>query len=342
MKWIVTGGAGFIGCNTAKRLIADGHKVVVFDNLARAGASSNLDWLRQFGAFEFIKGDVRDAAVCSRLISEHRDSDVVLHLAAQVAVTTSVVNPRDDFEINALGTFNVCEAVRENNRDIALLYSSTNKVYGEMTNVGVIEEADRYRYSDLPKGISESRQLDFHSPYGCSKGAADQYVIDFGRIYGIRTASLRQSCIYGYRQFGVEDQGWLAWFVINAVRGTPVTIFGDGKQVRDILFVDDLVECYLATHKRIESLPERALNVGGGPGNVMSLLELIQLIESRLGAPMKYKFSSWRPGDQKVFVSDITRAETLLGWKPTISKVQGVEKLISWVKENASLFTRAA
>jgi CDP-paratose 2-epimerase len=342
MKWIVTGGAGFIGCNTAKRLIADGHQVVVFDNLSRDGGRSNLEWLQRFGKFEFMMGDVRNPADCLQLLKAHRDAGVLLHLAAQVAVTTSVTNPRHDFEVNALGTFNVCEALREINRDAVLLYASTNKVYGEMGDVATVEEAGHYRYASLASGVPESRQLDFHSPYGCSKGAADQYVIDYGRIYGIGSVSLRQSCIYGFRQFGIEDQGWLAWFVINAVRGTGVTIYGDGKQVRDILFVDDLVDCYLAVAKKIDAVKGQAFNIGGGPGNVLSLLELIRFIQDRFGIAMKYKFSEWRPGDQKVFVSDITKIGRVLGWQPRIGKEDGVARLVEWVKENAGLFARAA
>ena len=342
MKWIVTGGAGFIGCNTAKRLLVEGHQVVVFDNLSRTGGKSNLEWLQQFGKFEFVMGDVRNAADCVNLLRKHRDARALVHLAAQVAVTTSVTDPRHDFEVNALGTFNVCEAVREVNRDIALLYASTNKVYGEMEDLAVVEEGGHYRYAKLDGGVPESRQLDFHSPYGCSKGAADQYVIDFGRIYGIGTLSLRQSCIYGYRQFGVEDQGWLAWFVINAVRGTPVTIYGDGKQVRDILFVDDLVDCYLAAFERIDTIKGQAFNIGGGPRNVLSLLELIDMVGEKFGIKMKYGFSDWRPGDQKVFVSDISRAEAALQWRPRIGKEEGVAKLVEWVRENAGLFARAA
>jgi CDP-paratose 2-epimerase len=342
MKWIVTGGAGFIGCNTAKRLIADGHQVVVFDNLSRQGGRSNLEWLQQFGKFEFVMGDVRNAAECQALFKGHRDARAVVHLAAQVAVTTSVTNPRHDFEVNALGTFNVCEALREINRDAVLIYASTNKVYGEMEDVPVVEESGRYRYANLDQGVPESRQLDFHSPYGCSKGSADQYVIDYGRIYDIGTVSLRQSCIYGYRQFGVEDQGWLAWFIINAVRGTGVTIYGDGKQVRDVLFVDDLVDCYLAAVEKIDAVKGKALNIGGGPRNVLSLLELIQFMKDRFDIAMKYKFSDWRPGDQKVFVSDIAKAQAVLGWKPRIGKEDGVARLVEWVKENAGLFARAA
>lgn len=341
MKWIITGGAGFIGCNAAKTLLLNDHDVVVFDNLSRSGCRSNLEWLRQVGKFAFVLGDVRNYADCHDLFMAHRDAKVVLHLAAQVAVTTSVANPRLDFEVNALGTFNICEGMREVNRDAVLLYASTNKVYGEMEDLRVIEEAGRYRYADLERGVPESRQLDFHSPYGCSKGAADQYVIDYGRIYGIASVSFRQSCIYGCRQFGIEDQGWLAWFIINAVHGKEVTIYGDGKQVRDVLFVDDLIDCYLAAIERIDTVKCSALNIGGGHRNVLSLLELIQFVKDRFDITIKYKFAGWRPGDQKVFVSNIARAERLLGWHPRVSKEEGVVRLFNWVKENGNLFAGA-
>jgi CDP-paratose 2-epimerase len=263
---------------------------------------------------------------------------VVLHLAAQVAVTLSVADPRLDFDVNALGTFNVCEALREANRDAALLYASTNKVYGGMEDVRVSEDAGRYRYVELPQGVPETRQLDFHSPYGCSKGAAEQYVIDYTRIYGIPAVSFRQSCIYGYRQFGIEDQGWVAWFLLNAVRGKEVTIFGDGKQVRDILFIDDLIACYEAAVERIDQVTGTALNVGGGPQNVISLLDLIRLVRERFGVEMAYRFEGWRPGDQKVFVADISKAGRLLEWRPRIDREEGIARLFGWIRENLELF----
>ncbi|MCC6212787.1 MAG: GDP-mannose 4,6-dehydratase [Burkholderiales bacterium] len=342
MKWIVTGGAGFIGSNTAKALLERGDRVVVFDNLSRAGGRPNLEWLRQFGSYDFVLGDVRNAADCLALAKAHPDAEVVLHLAAQVAVTTSVADPRFDFEVNAFGTFNVCEALRVANREAILLYASTNKVYGGMEDVGVVEEAGRYRYADLPQGAPETRQLDFHSPYGCSKGAAEQYVIDYARIYGIRSVAFRQSCIYGYRQFGIEDQGWVAWFILNAVRGNEVTIYGDGKQVRDVLFIDDLVACYQAAVRRIEAVSGFALNIGGGPRNVMSLLELIGFLRDRCGVALRYRHGDWRPGDQKVFVADIARAGRLLHWRPSIGKEEGVTRLYEWIRDNRALFEGVA
>ena len=232
MKTIITGGAGFIGCNAASRYLRKGDNVVIVDNLSREGVHRNLDWLRGQGSFEFVQLDIRRGDELAKLFRKHRDADRVLHLAAQVAVTTSVTAPREDFEINALGTFNVLEAIREAGITAPILYSSTNKVYGEMTDVGVAEKNGRYGYQTLPTGVSEDRNLDFHSPYGCSKGSADQYVIDYHRIYGLRTIVFRQSCIYGYRQFGAEDQGWVAWFMIASQLGRPITVYGDGKQVR--------------------------------------------------------------------------------------------------------------
>ena len=338
MKVLNTGGAGFIGCNAVKRLVDFGDEVVVFDNLSRRGADINLNWLREQGKFEFVKGDVRDFNKLKEVFKMHKNIDVVLHLAAQVAVTTSVSNPREDFEINALGAFNVCEAVRQFNPDAILLYASTNKVYGEMEGVQVIEHNGRYEYADLPKGVSENRPLDFHSPYGCSKGSADQYIIDYSRIYGLRTVSFRQSCIYGYHQFGIEDQGWVAWFIICAVLGKSITIYGDGKQIRDILFIDDLIDCYINAMKRIDIAKGKAYNIGGGPENTISLLELIKLLEEISKEKITYKFSEWRPGDQKVFVCNIEKAKRDLGWVPKTRKEKGIELLYKWVRENRSYF----
>ncbi len=342
MKTIITGGAGFIGSNAASRCLRRGHQVVIVDNLCREGVRKNLEWLRSQGTFEFVPLDIRDAGAIEALFRQHRDADQVLHLAAQVAVTTSVTDPRHDFEVNALGTFNVLEAMRLAGMTAPILYSSTNKVYGEMTDVGVIEKDGRYSYRTLPFGVSEDRNLDFHSPYGCSKGSADQYVIDYHRLYGLRTIVFRQSCIYGYRQFGAEDQGWVAWFMIATQLGRPITIYGDGKQVRDILFVDDLLDAYDAAFARPEAAVGRAYNIGGGPENVLSLLELVAYIEKRRGQKFSHGYSDWRPGDQKVFVSDIRRAQAELNWAPKIGCQQGLELLYDWVSENKQLFVEPA
>jgi CDP-paratose 2-epimerase len=340
MKTIITGGAGFIGSNASSRYLRRGHQVVVVDNLARDGVRENLEWLRPQGALEFHQIDIRDWDDTSRVFREHRDADQVLHLAAQVAVTTSVRNPREDFEINALGTFNVLEAIRQSGLQAPLIYSSTNKVYGEMTSVGVTERNGRYDYQSLPEGVSEEHNLDFHSPYGCSKGSADQYVIDYHRIYGLRTTVFRQSCIYGYRQFGAEDQGWVAWFMIASQLGRNITIYGDGKQVRDILFIDDLLDAYDAAFASPEKAAGRAFNVGGGASNVISLKELLAFIEKQSGGKIPAGSADWRPGDQKVFISDIRRARTELGWSPKVSCPQGLGLLYDWIGKNRELFLK--
>jgi CDP-paratose 2-epimerase len=342
MKTIITGGAGFIGSNAASRYLRRGHHVVVVDNLCREGVQKNLEWLKPQGSLEFVRLDIRRGGELAELFRKHRDADQVLHLAAQVAVTTSVTAPREDFEINALGTFNVLEAARLAGITAPLLYSSTNKVYGEMTEVGVVEKNGRYAYQSLDQGVAESRNLDFHSPYGCSKGAADQYVIDYHRIYGLRTIVFRQSCIYGYRQFGAEDQGWIAWFMIACQLERPITVYGDGKQVRDILFIDDLLDAYDAAFAAGDRATGKAFNIGGGPGNVISLLDLIAYIEKRRGSKLPYGVSDWRPGDQKVFVSDIRRAQSELGWKPKTGSIQGMELLYDWISQNKEMFMPAA
>ncbi|MGH7442614.1 MAG: SDR family NAD(P)-dependent oxidoreductase, partial [bacterium] len=310
MKVLITGGAGFIGCNAAARFMTQGHAVTVYDNLSRPGTLENLKWLRSKGSLAFVRGDVRDAGRIAGTVGGIKGLGAVLHYAGQVAVTTSVTDPREDFEINALGTFNVLEAVRRAqpkgaSKKIALLYSSTNKVYGGMEDIKVVKRDGRYQYRDLPRGIPEGRLLDFHSPYGCSKGAADQYVRDYGRIYGFPTVVFRQSCIYGYRQFGVEDQGWVAWFTIAAELGKPITLYGDGMQVRDVLFIDDLVDAYQAALKNLKRCAGQVYNIGGGSGNQLSLLELLELLRGLTGRPIRTSFGPWRPGDQPVFVGDI-------------------------------------
>lgn len=341
MKTIVTGGAGFIGSNAASRYLKRGQHVVVVDNLSRDGVSENLEWLREHdGHLEFCQIDIRDFDEVSRVFRAHRDADQVLHLAAQVAVTTSVRNPREDFEINALGTFNILEAMRESGMRTPIIYSSTNKVYGEMTSVGVVERDGRYQYQSLPTGVSEEHSLDFHSPYGCSKGCADQYVIDYHRIYGLRSIVFRQSCIYGYRQFGAEDQGWVAWFMIASQLGRPITIYGDGKQVRDILFIDDLLDAYDAAFAAPDKAAGRAYNIGGGVNNVLSLRQLLAFIEKASGSRIPAATADWRPGDQKVFVSDISRARTELGWTPKITCPEGLTLLYDWIGKNRELFLK--
>lgn len=333
---LITGGAGFIGCNWAARLMRGGHTVTVFDNLSRQGTPANLEWLKTQGPVNFVRGDVRDAAALAEAAKGQR---AVYHLAAQVAVTTSVVNPREDFEVNALGTFNALEAARAAGTQPVVVYASTNKVYGGMEDVGVTEEATRYRYSDLPHGLPESQPLDFHSPYGCSKGAGDQYVRDYSRIYDVPTVVFRQSCIYGLRQFGVEDQGWLAHFVIATVKGRPINIYGDGKQVRDMLWVDDLLNAYEIALLQPERVAGKIYNIGGGPEHTLSIwAEVGPLLEELAGRAVDTRRGDWRPGDQKVYVSDIRKAAAELGWRPGVTPQEGVRRLWEWVSANRELF----
>ncbi len=340
MKTLITGGAGFIGANTAHRLLEDGESVVILDNLSRSGSEKNLAWLQSnHPELEFVRADVRDAAGLTAALSAHAPFEALIHLAAQVAVTTSVVDPRLDFEINALGTLNLLESVRSLGIDPALLFTSTNKVYGEMLDQVVVEESTRYRYADLELGISETAPLDFHSPYGCSKGTADQYVHDYHRIYGLRTIVFRNSCIYGPRQFGVEDQGWLAWFAIAARLGRPITIYGDGKQVRDVLFVDDLIRAMRGAIDNIGVTAGQVYNMGGGPENSLSVWrEFGPMLEELVGSSIEFDFQDWRPGDQKIYVSDVRKAYEAFGWSPEVSAQDGVRRLYEWVDANTELF----
>ncbi len=339
MRILITGGVGFIGCNLASACIRAGHAVTLFDNLSRRGSAANLTWLRGlYGSdgFVFVQGDVRDSkAVQAAALGQ----EAIYHLAAQTAVTTSVADPRLDFEINALGTLNVLEAARRAGSDPILIYSSTNKVYGRMDDVPAVETATRYILPDYPDGVSEAQPLDFHSPYGCSKGAADQYVRDYARIYGIRSVVFRQSCIYGRRQMGVEDQGWVAWFAIAAVTGKPFSIYGNGKQVRDLLYVDDLVRAFQAATANIGVTAGQVYNLGGGPANSLSVwAEFGPLLAESLGlAVTPAQFGEWRPGDQPVFVADVSKAKRDFGWSPTTRVREGIAHLVEWVKENREL-----
>jgi CDP-paratose 2-epimerase len=340
LKAFVTGGAGFIGTNLAARIQDRGGHPVVFDDLSRPGSETNLEWLKGRGEITFVRGDVRNPVAVSEALRRHRDSGAIFHLAAQVAVTTSLADPRHDFEVNALGTFNVLEAARAHAPRTPFIFASTNKVYGSLEDLAVEDTGKRYVLRDRPAGVAEDRGLDFHSPYGCSKGAADQYVVDYSRIYGLPTVAFRQSCIYGRRQMGVEDQGWVAWFLIAAVSGRPITIYGDGKQVRDILFCDDLVALYLAAVDRIEAVRGRAYNVGGGPTNTLSLLELLGAMDE-LGLRPDVKYAGTRPGDQKVFVADIGAARRDLEWTPKVDPRTGVRELARWIEENLPVLQEA-
>lgn len=340
MKWFITGGAGFIGCNAARRILERGDSVVVFDNLSRKGTPSNLEWLKTVGKFEFIKGDIRNFNELSDALKKHSNADAILHLAAQVAVTTSVINPREDFEINALGTFNLLEAVRTLNIKPIIIYASTNKVYGGLEDLNVVEGKKSYSFKNLPGGVPETRNIDFHSPYGCSKGCADQYIIDYSRIYDMKTVNFRQSCIYGYRQFGVEDQGWVAWFIIASLTGKPITIYGNGKQVRDVLFVDDLVQAYIAAMENIDVACGQTYNVGGGMEHSMSLIEFVEVLEPLLGHKLEHSWSDWRPGDQPIFICNLDKIKKDLKWTPKTDIKSGVSQLFNWVKNNLALFPK--
>lgn len=338
-SYLVTGGAGFIGANYVWRLVQRGERVRVLDNLSRAGAQKNIVWLKESlpkNSFEFIAADVRDQL---RVLEAVSGVDVVVHLAGQVAVTTSVQNPRDDFNINALGTLNVLEAARLMTPKPLVLFSSTNKVYGGLESCEVVERATRYECPGLPHGVPETFPVDFHSPYGCSKGAADQYVHDYARIYQLPTVVLRQSCIYGPRQFGIEDQGWVAWFIICAVMNRPFTVYGDGKQVRDLLYVEDLLDLFDTVIERQAECAGRVYNVGGGVQSSISVWhELKPLLERLSGRPLQVGQADWRPGDQRIYVSDIRKAQQDLGWSPRVSVQEGVERLYKWVLEHRHYF----
>lgn len=330
---LITGGAGFIGCNAARFFGERNWRVTVLDTLSRDGSDRNLEWLRDRLAFDFARVDVRERAAVDRVVAETRP-DAVLHLAAQVAVTTSVADPRADFSVNALGTFNMLDAVRRFCPDAVFVFASTNKVYGKVAGARAELRGERWTLPDRPHGIGESEPLDFLSPYGCSKGAADQYVTDFARIYGIPATSFRQSCIYGPRQLGIEDQGWVAWFAIAGVLGRGITLFGDGRQVRDVLHVDDLLRAYEAAILAPDAVAGQAFNVGGGPGNAVSLREVIAMLETRLSRRIPVRVADWRPGDQRAYVSDVEKLRRVLGWAPEIGAAEGVSRLLQWVLED--------
>ena len=342
---LVTGGAGFVGSHVAEFYALGGHRVVVFDNLSRAqllqrseaNSRYNCTYLRRYPSVRMIEGDVRNL---EQLESAVEGVDAVVHTAAQTAVTTSLKDPVTDFEVNALGTLNVLEAIRRSKGDVSLVGCSTNKVYGGNVNgIGIIEMDKRYSFlREYSKGVPEEFPIDRceHTPYGCSKLAADAYIQDYAHTYGLRTAAFRMSCIYGERQFGVEDQGWLAWFTIATILGKPITIYGTGKQIRDVLYVGDLVRAFDAF---IQGKGDSGVfNIGGGPENALSLLELIDMLEGLTAKRPLLRFEGWRASDQKVYFSDISKAQRQLAWRPEVSPVEGVKKLVSWVQANAHLF----
>jgi len=340
-KYLITGGCGFLGANLAARLLGMGRPVVLLDNMSREGARANLGWLRSLGQLEVRTGDVRDGAFLTELVRETQP-DAVFHLAGQVAMTTSVKNPAEDFLINAAGTVNLLEALRHHRPEASLVYSSTNKVYGALAGVRLVEEAKRYAAPDHPRGIGEQQPLDFRTPYGCSKGAADQYVLEYARTYGLRTAVFRHSTIYGCHQHATFDQGWVGWFCRQALvqKAEPAapafTISGDGKQVRDLLFADDAVDGYLCAEEKIDAIRGRAFNLGGGMANSSSLLELFEMLEKSLGIRLRYEKLSWRHEDQKFFVADVTAVGAALGWSPKVGKREGVGQVVSWIQGKRS------
>jgi CDP-paratose 2-epimerase len=331
---LITGGCGFIGCNLADALAGRGSRVVAFDNLSRAGVRENAQWLksRHGELVSVITGDVRESI---SVIEAVRACGAVLHLAAQVAVTGSLLDPVDDFETNARGTLNVLEAIRLHNPSAPMIFASTNKVYGRLVSDDQIEQVNQRHVPSDPQlgaGVTEQAPLDFYSPYGCSKGAADQYVRDYARVYGLHTAVLRMSCIYGPRQFGTEDQGWLAHFMLRSILGEPLTIFGDGLQVRDALHVSDAAKAWIAVLDNIEAVRGRVFNLGGGADNAISLLELIREIERMRGVAPSFGFDEWRPGDQPWYVSRIDAIGSAVGWKPQVPLHQGLRSLLDWLE----------
>jgi CDP-paratose 2-epimerase len=333
---LITGGCGFVGTNLAHRLLSDGKRVCVFDNLSRAGVQRNLDWLRSMHGDRLIVkiADTRDTAAVRDAV---RRASHVYHFAAQVAVTTSLDDPISDFEINARSAINILEAIRNSPQMPPMFFTSTNKVYGGLDDVRLREESMRYRPRldrIAENGISERRSLDFHSPYGCSKGAADQYVRDYARSYGLRTVVFRMSCIYGPHQFGTEDQGWVAHFLIRALNREPITIYGDGKQVRDILFVEDLVRAFVLATENIDACSGEAFNIGGGATNTISLRELLNTIRHFEGREPHVDWSAWRTGDQKYYVSDTRRFTERTGWSPAINAADGIRRLREWLIES--------
>jgi CDP-paratose 2-epimerase len=342
-KVLITGCAGFIGTHLTKRFLDTGNIVYGIDDLSRKGSEVNLEWILSqdnLNNFHFNKNDIRDYEKLNNIFKTDGPFDLIIHEAAQVAVTTSVINPREDFEINALGTFNLLESTRIYSPDSCFIFASTNKVYGGMDSLEVIEKNSRYEYESLSKGVDENFPLDFHSPYGCSKGAADQYVRDYHRIYNLNTVVLRQSCIYGTQQYGVEDQGWVAWITIASILDKQITIYGDGMQIRDILWIDDLVDIYFAIFENKNLVSGEIYNIGGGPNNTLSLLELVSILKKRGFLNMPLSHDSWRPGDQKVFVGSIEKIHNLIGWVPEVSPTNGVEKLIQWVCDNKTLLNK--
>ena len=336
MKLLITGGCGFLGSNLASDAIARGNDLVVFDNLYRNGSRDNLTWLQAQGKFTFEHGDIRNQNDITRVIQAFRP-DAIFHLAGQVAMTTSIANPRMDFEVNVMGTCNLLEAVRQHAPNATVVYSSTNKVYGDLEQYTYIETDARYKCVEHPNGFNEQAQLSFHSPYGCSKGAADQYILDYARIFDLKTVVFRHSSMYGGRQFATYDQGWVGWFCQKAIEvkagvlNEPFTISGTGKQVRDVLHADDMKRLYIAAISHIDEARGQAFNIGGGVENSLSLLELFSMLEQLLNVKLDYKRLPVRESDQRVFVADNAKVKRFLNWQPQIPVDNGIKKMIEWI-----------
>jgi CDP-paratose 2-epimerase len=336
MNILITGGLGFIGVNTAIKLYENGHTIYIIDNMSRKGTIQNYLFLTNKIRFAYFNVDIRDKHSLDKVFQSNQ-FDCIFHLAGQVAVTSSVRDPVEDFHINCLGTFNILECCREYCNGAGIIYSSTNKVYGEF-ECDTTESDKRYLTKDDFTGINESQNIDFHSPYGCSKGCGDQYVRDYSRIYGLKTVVLRQSCIYGYNQFGIEDQGWVSWLSIAAAFDKPITIYGTGKQIRDVLFIEDLTNLYTIISNNIDKYNGQIYNIGGGINNTLSLLELVDLLSAKLNKQILYKFESWRPGDQKVYISDISKIIQDSEWKIEYGIDHGLDSILPWILANKELF----
>jgi CDP-paratose 2-epimerase len=338
MKYLITGGCGFLGSNLASEVLRQGHELFVFDNLYRTGTENNLEWLRCQGQFKFYHSDIRSYNDVEFAVKDAKP-DIIFHLAGQVAMTTSLSNPRFDFEVNVLGGNNVLEAVRKFAPEAIVTYSSTNKVYGDLEWVDYEENDTRFVAKGFERGFDENVPLDFQSPYGCSKGATDQYMLDYNKMFGIKTVVFRHSSIFGGRQYATADQGWIGWFVKQALdiksgkQKEPFTISGTGKQVRDVLFADDLIKCYFSAIKNIENTKGKAFNIGGGPSNSLSLLELFKLLEELLDIKMNFTRLPVRQSDQKVFIADVAKALKTFGWKPNQTSKDGLIKMIDWVQQ---------
>ncbi|WP_189612658.1 NAD-dependent epimerase/dehydratase family protein [Pigmentiphaga litoralis] len=338
MKILITGGCGFLGSNLAAHALEHGIDLCVFDSLYRSGSLSNLHWLQSKGNFSFVHGDIRNTNDVDRVVASFMP-DVVFHLAGQVAMTTSIANPRMDFEVNALGTLNVLEAIRKHSPATGIIYSSTNKVYGDLEQYAYQETATRYQCVERPRGFDETTPLDFHSPYGCSKGAADQYLLDYNRIFGLKTIVFRHSSMYGGRQFATADQGWVGWFCQKAAEAshgskTSFTISGNGKQVRDVLHADDMISLYFNAASRINEAAGNAFNIGGGIENSLSLLELFDVLSEAIGTKLNYAKLPPRESDQRVFVADLAKAKSMLDWSPQVNARDGVVQMLKWVDQN--------